>query len=478
MIIILATSVVSLVFMRVVFFTYEFLTFRRTTTQQLSTVGQVIAANSTGALAFDNQSDGTEILDALKTNQHVVAAALYDKAGQLFAKYPADIPDTSLPAAPGTTGYHYQQLSLVGFQPVVQGDRTLGTLYLKLDTGTIMGEWLRNSIAIAVTAIGIAIVVAYLLSKALQKQISQPILSLAGTARDITGRRDFSIRAKKLGNDELGLLTDAFNQMLTEIQAQDQAIRVDIAKRKEAEEKVGQLNAELEDRVAKRTAELETANRELEAFSYSISHDLRAPLRAVDGFSQAVMEDYGELLPEGGRNYLQTIRNGAQRMGMLIDDLLAFSRLSRQPVTKQEVNTANLVANVLEELKPQHDGREVEIRIGDLPPCQGDAALLKQVWINLLSNAIKYSRDRKPAIIEIGCKREQEENVYFVRDNGAGFDMKYAHKLFGVFQRLHRSEEFEGTGVGLAIVQRIVNRHGGRIWADAAPGKGATFYFT
>ena len=465
--------------MRLVFFTYEFLTFRLyTTTQQLSTVGQVIAANSTAALAFDNQSDAADILTALKTNQHITAAALYNKSGQLFAKYPADIPDSSLPATPGKPGYHYEHLSLVGFQPVVQDDRTLGTLYLQLDTGAIMNEWFKNSIAIALVAIAVAIVVAYLLSKALQKQISQPILSLAKIAGDITNHRDFSIRAKKLGNDELGLLTDAFNQMLTEIQAQDQAIRVDMAKRKEAEEKVNQLNAELEIRVAKRTSELETANHELEAFSYSISHDLRAPLRAVDGFSQAVMEDYGELLPDGGRRYLQTIRDGAQRMGMLIDDLLAFSRLSRQPVSKQEVDTASLVANVLEELKPQHDGREVDIRIGDLPPYQGDAALLKQVWINLLSNAIKYSRDRKPAIIEIGCKRENEENVYFVRDNGAGFDMKYAHKLFGVFQRLHRSEEFEGTGVGLAIVQRIINRHGGRIWADAAQGKGATFFFT
>jgi light-regulated signal transduction histidine kinase (bacteriophytochrome) len=341
-----------------------------------------------------------------------------------------------------------------------------------------MGEWLRNSILIAVVSIAIAIVIAYLLSKTLQKQISQPILSLAETARNITGHRDFSIRAKKLGGDELGLLTDAFNQMLAEIQAQDKAIRIDIAKRKEAEAKVQQLNTELEERVTKRTAELETANQELEAFSYSISHDLRAPLRAVDGFSQAVMEDYGGQLPEEGQRYLQTIRDGAQRMGMLIDDLLAFARLSRQPVNKQKVDAGKLVRDVLEELKPQQDGREVQIRMDDLPPCMGDAALLKQVWINLLSNALKYSRDRKPAIIEIGSKMEQGSSVYFVRDNGAGFDMKYANKLFGVFQRLHHPEEFEGTGVGLAIVQRIINRHGGRIWADAAPGRGATFYFT
>jgi len=478
MVIILATTVSALLLMRMVFFTYEFLTFRHTTMQQLSTVGEVIAANSTAALAFDNQGDATDILSALRTNKHIVAAALYNKTGELFAKYPDNVADILLPAAPGNAGYHYEHLALIGFQPVMQNGRNLGMLYLRLDTGVIMSEWFKNSILIAIVAIAVAILIAYLLSKTLQKQISQPILSLAETARDITGGRDFSIRAKKLGSDELGLLTEAFNQMLEEIQAQDHAIRIDIAKRRAAEAEVNKLNAELELRVANRTAELESANQELEAFSYSISHDLRAPLRAVDGYSQAVIEDYGGQLPEDGRRYLQTIRDGAQRMGMLIDDLLAFSRLSRQPVNKQEVDTGKLVRDVLEELRPQQEGRDLDLRVGDLPPCQGDAALLKQVWINLLSNALKYSRDRKPAIIEIGCNREKDGNVYFVRDNGAGFDMRYAHKLFGVFQRLHRAEEFEGTGVGLAIVQRIINRHGGRIWAEAEPGKGATFYFT
>jgi PAS domain S-box-containing protein len=256
------------------------------------------------------------------------------------------------------------------------------------------------------------------------------------------------------------------------------AIIRDITERKAAEEKIHQLNLELEDRVIERTAQLEAANKELEAFSYSVSHDLRAPLRAVDGFSQAVQEDYGAQLPEEGRRYLQTIREGAQRMGVLIDDLLTFSRLSRQPVNKQPVNTAKLVNDVIEELNPRQHGRQVEIKIGELPPCRGDAVLLKQVWINLLSNAFKYSSNRNPAVIEIGCKLEQGENVYFVRDNGAGFDMQYAHKLFGVFQRLHRADEFEGTGVGLAIVQRVIHRHGGRIWVDAALYRGATFYFT
>ena len=241
---------------------------------------------------------------------------------------------------------------------------------------------------------------------------------------------------------------------------------------------VTDLQDALEQRVAERTAELETANKELEAFSYSVSHDLRAPLRAVDGFSQAVLEDYGAQLPQEGRRDLQTIREGAQRMGVLIDDLLTFSRLSRSLLNKQEVNAGALVRHVVDELNSQREGRQVEIRIGDLPACQGAPALLNQVWVNLLSNALKYTRHRQSAVIEIGCKPEPDENVYFVRDNGAGFDMRYADKLFGVFQRLHRLDEFEGTGVGLAIVQRIIHRHGGRIWAEAALDRGATFYFT
>ncbi len=252
----------------------------------------------------------------------------------------------------------------------------------------------------------------------------------------------------------------------------------DISDRKRDAEAIRQLNNELEHRVVERTAQLESANKELEAFSYSVSHDLRAPLRAVDGFSQAVEEDYGAQLPEEGRRYLRTIRDGAQRMGLLIDDLLSFSRLSRQPVNNQKVDTGKLVRAVLAELNSLQLRRQVVIQIGDLPACDGDPALLKQVWINLLSNAFKYTRKCAAATIEIGCTREKGEAVYFVRDNGSGFDMQYVHKLFGVFQRLHHVEDYEGTGVGLAIVQRIVHRHGGRIWAEAAVNRGATFHFT
>jgi PAS domain S-box-containing protein len=250
----------------------------------------------------------------------------------------------------------------------------------------------------------------------------------------------------------------------------------DVTSRRRMQAEIQTLNAQLEQKVEQRTSELKAAISELEAFSYSVSHDLRAPLRAIEGFSGILLEDHSASLDEEAKRLLQIVRKNSLHMSKLIDDLLAFSRISRKDFVKKRVPMEDLARVVVEDLRQGQ--KEAEISIGELPDAFGDTALLRQVWINLLSNAFKFSRQNPSPRIEVGARGSAREIVYYVRDNGVGFDMKYAGKLFGVFQRLHSIEEFEGTGVGLAIVQRIVHKHGGRTWAEGRVNEGATFYFS
>ncbi len=257
-----------------------------------------------------------------------------------------------------------------------------------------------------------------------------------------------------------------------------QVIVHDIGEQKRAREEIRRLNVELEKRVAERTTELEAANKELEAFSYSVSHDLRAPLRHIEGFVEILVATKAQSLDEESQKHLATIADSARQMGRLIDDLLAFSRTARAEMSKSQIRLSDLVQGCLRDLDPETHGRRIEWKIPQLPQVFADPALLRQVMLNLLGNALKYTRPREVACIEMGSRQEGEEQVIFVRDNGVGFDSRYAAKLYGVFQRLHRAADFEGTGVGLANVRRIILRHGGRTWAEGEVDKGATFYFS
>lgn len=255
-------------------------------------------------------------------------------------------------------------------------------------------------------------------------------------------------------------------------------LKSQIEARKLAEKEILKLNSELEQRILDRTAQLKIVNLELEAFSHSVSHDLRAPLRHINGFAEILKEEYYDQLPEKAKNYLDTISDSAKKMNILIDDLIKLSRTNRIELKKSMLKMNQVLDDALSEVQPLLENRKVDINISTLPEVIGDYNLLRLVWVNLLDNAIKYTRPRKKAVINIDYKEEKEEFIFCIHDNGVGFDMNYAQKLFGAFQRLHSTDEFEGTGIGLSNVRRIISRHSGRTWAEAELDKGASFYFS
>jgi signal transduction histidine kinase len=313
------------------------------------------------------------------------------------------------------------------------------------------GRFVMRSVVIATTVLLAAAAIGLVLSR----RITTPLVRVTEAAEAVAESRSL-VRVEVDREDEIGRLADSFNAMAKKVE-------------------LGRLDLEL--RVETQTSELRAANRELEAFSYSVSHDLRAPLRAIAGFVQILEEDHSAALDPTARHHLQRVRINAHRMGELIDDLLAFSRIGRSTMLRQHVDVAAMARAAAEEAIAA-SGRAIDLTIEPLPPCQGEAALLNQVFANLLSNAVKFTSKVEHPAITIGSTPSGSETAYFVRDNGVGFDDRYAEKLFGVFQRLHRSDEFEGTGVGLAIVHRIITRHGGRVWAEGRINGGATFYFT
>jgi signal transduction histidine kinase len=461
--VIMMTSLTAVLLACAGFALYELVTIRKSMVSDLTTLANVIGDTSTAALTFEDTKAATEFLAALKAKPHIVVACFYTKHGQFFVGYSRAEGEAECAADAGQNGYRFAQGHLMLSHSIVEKGALLGTLYLKSDLQEMQARF-RLYIWIVALVLVISIAGAFALAEVLQWRISAPVLALASTAKMVSDRQDYAVRAEVHAHDELGVLAEAFNTMLTQIEERDVALL--------------KINQELEQRVQERTSELQAAIRELEAFSYSVSHDLRAPLRSIAGFSRILLEDYQPQLPAEAQQYLQIVDTSAKQMGQLIDDLLTFSRLSRTELKRQRVDPTDLVRRGLEELYAERAGRQVEINIADLPLCWAEPTLLKQVFVNLLSNALKYSRQREVVHIEVGCWERNGEYGYFVQDNGVGFDMQYANKLFGVFQRLHRAEEYEGTGVGLAIVQRIVHRHGGRVWAEAAIGQGATFWFT
>lgn len=476
--ILLVISGLVLLLTSAAFVTYEVVTFRQTLRTHLATRSRILAANSTAALAFANQADATELLDALKYDPHMIAGALYGQDGRVLATYPAAAGADLIPAAPQPDGYRFEGGRLVGFTPVAQGgNKRLGTLYIASDTKAV-SDTIRLSAVIAIVVLAIAMLAAYALAAALQGQISEPILALANTATAVATRQDYFARAPKFGQDELGQLADAFNQMLGRLEEQKQELQRHATR---LEQRVAERTVELEHRneaLRRNAAELLAANTELDAFAYSVSHDLRAPLRSIDGFSQVLLEDYAAQLGDAGRDSLQRVRAASQRMATLIDDLLKLARVTRAEMRTERVDLSGIAREIVLDIQRTTPDRQVEFAIAPGLEAQGDTRLLRVVLDNLLRNGWKYTGKQPQPRVEFTAVDDNGDRVFMIKDNGAGFDMKYADKLFGVFQRLHSAAEFEGTGVGLATVRRIITRHGGRIWAEGAVDQGATFYFT
>ena len=449
---------------------YDFFSFRQTMARNLTIQAQIIGSNSLSALLFDDPEAATQTLAALSASPNVVAAAIFTPDGRLFAAYPAETsrelpprpPDPPSPDRP----HWFNGLRLELVHDVRVENRPLGRVYIQATLREALAR-LSGYVLIVLGVSGASLLAAALVSRAAQRSISRPVAALADVARQVSRDQRYAVRAPTDGQAaELTVLAQAFNDMLDRVEARDRELQA--------------AHNDLETRVLQRTQELDAANKELEAFSYSVSHDLRAPLRHMTGFAELLRERATPVLDDEGRRYLRTITTAATRMGRLIDDLLAFSRMGRTPLVRSRVRLGALVEDVRAEVAAGADGREIAWHIDPaLPDVEADPAMLRVALVNLLDNAVKYTSTRSRAEITIGARPgDQGDTIVFVRDNGVGFESQYVHKLFGVFQRLHRADEFEGTGIGLANVRRVIHRHGGEVWAEGEPDRGATFSFS
>jgi signal transduction histidine kinase len=446
---------------------FDLVGLRQKLVRRLSIQTDIVGTNCLSALLFSDPKSAEATLAALKADPRIRAAGLYTADRRLFATYVRDPgSETILPTeGPRSADPIYDATGnrLLLSRSILFDGKTIGAVVIISDLDEIAATMARDVLIFA-SVLLVSLLISLAISTRLQRAIAQPILELAETARKVTQEKDYSVRATGASGDEIGTLVVAFNEMLEEIRQQETELR--------------SARDRLEQRVAERTAQLESANKELEAFSYSVSHDLRAPLRSIEGFSNALMEDCSDSLNEAGKDSLQRIVGSTVRMGQLIDGLLNLSRVARTEMRGRSVDLSSLAREIVADLREGENGRQVECVIAEGAVAEGDPALLRAVLQNLIGNAWKFTQKRALARVEFGFDEKSGEMKYFVQDNGAGFDMSYADKLFGAFQRLHGQSEFPGIGIGLATVQRIVNRHGGRVWAIAAPDEGATVYFT
>jgi signal transduction histidine kinase len=447
------------------FFAYNLLAFRQAAINSLTGEAQIVGANSVSAIVFNDQLTAQNTLFALSHNNDVEAAAIYTQADAPFAQYTRNnAPLEMQPMPVGAMDTHWVNglNILVGSRILFEG-KQVGVVYIHARLHGLLNQTRRYAViagAIMLLCLGVALLVGAIFRQIL----AQPIIALANTARQVSRYRDYSLRfTPRQSYDELSSLTEAFNEMLAEIQERDAAL--------------GQARDKLELRVEERTAQLLAANQELEAFSYTVAHDLRGPLDTINGITYIIQETEKTTLSDRSREMLDRLTLSIAEMTNLINDLLNLSRATRTELHLTQLDLSSLVSSILKGLAETNPERPVERVVQKECYVRVDQGLLQIVMQNLLRNAWKFTGRMDSARIEFGCTTESE-TVYYVRDNGAGFDQSLVDRLFQPFQRLHAERDFTGTGIGLATVQRIIHRHGGRIWAEGETGKGATFYFT
>jgi signal transduction histidine kinase len=450
------------------FLAYDLVTFRDNLVARLSAQAQIIGSNSVSALVLNDPRSAEKTLAALGSLPDIRAAGILTPDGRLFARFlhPGAQPMAALPQLPaGVSEAHwFSRDQLVLVHAITLQGKTVGSVYLRADLREINYR-VKHYAAIAAIVLLLCLLAALAVSSVFGRAVAQPIKRLAEVARSVSRDKNYSIRVRSTGDrDEVAFLIEAFNDMLAQISARDAALQ--------------QARDELEQRVQERTTQLVAANKELEAFSYTVSHDLRGPLEIVSTITYVLEKDYAGKLDAKGREFLADMQAAAKRMSDLINQLLTLSRVATSEMQQETVNLSALARQVAGEFERRTPQRQVEFVVGEGAVVEGDPTLLRVVIDNLMNNAWKYTSSQQRARIEFGWNQQDDHRVYFVKDNGAGFDPASATRLFQPFQRLHSAADFPGTGVGLATVQRIVSRNGGRIWAEAALGQGATFYFT
>lgn len=462
---IMISTLLSVFILSSVFIAQRYQSFKAQITDEFSAIAQIIADRSNAAILFEDEQALGETLSSLALHPQVMLACTFNSENILLAEYFKQTSEESAICPPQLITIH-DQFNEDYFQitePINFNGDIAGHIYIQASTSKLVDDVLATT-ASALSLSTLIILLAFIFAKYIQRFISNPLIELQHATDRVSLERETVMELTKHNDDEIGSLVESFNRMIKTIATQNQIIL--------------KHTENLEQKVNERTKELALANKELEAFSYSVSHDLKAPLRTIEGFSLALEEDYGHLLDETARHYLSRVRAGSVKMSQLISNLLQLSRVTRLELNKQTIDLGLLAHKILNNLQEEDNQRDAQIHIQEDLHTTGDPVLIEILLDNLIENAWKYSQKEPLSIIEFGSHSHLGNIIFYIKDNGAGFNMKYANQLFKPFNRLHSAEEFDGTGIGLATVSRIIERHHGKIWVNSEQDIGTTFYFT